>query len=84
MIAHLYNLHIFLIIILFYLAADGHQHMIINTIEIADILGEEMTLISFNGVWDLFYLLFLIALMIRKFFYLLLDLEMISKFNAMA
>lgn len=58
--------------------------MIINTIEIADILGEEMTLISFNGVWDLFYLLFLIALMIRKFFYLLLDLEMISKFNAMA
>ena len=84
LIAHLHHLCIFLIVNVFYLAADGHQHVIINTVEIADILGEEMALIRFIRVGNLFYVLFLIACIIRKFFYRLLDLEMISEFNAMA
>ena len=84
MIAHLHHLRIFLVINVFYLAADSHQHVIVNTVEIADILGEEMALIRFIRVGNLFYVLFLIACIIRKFFYRLLDLEMISEFNAMA
>lgn len=58
--------------------------MIIDAIEIADILDEEMPFIRFNRVVDLFYILFLIALVIRKLLYLLLDLEMVSELHAMA
>jgi hypothetical protein len=83
LVAHLYNLHISITIILLYLAADGDQHMIINIVEITDILCEEIALVRLTGIGDLFCSLFLVALIIRKLFYLLLDLKVISKFDTM-